>query len=583
MPHATAQLLADHFDTAFAAPDGVKRLRELILALAMQGKLVAQDPNAPPARELRKEIEAEKRRLVKNGKIKGSREGAKTRSEIKPEEIPYQLPKGWEWVRLGDVADYNGRKNIDSDEIAPDIWLLDLEDIEKDTSKIIYRAKYSERQSKSTKSTFEKGDVLYGKLRPYLNKVVVADCDGVCTTEIIPIVPFVGINSDFLKWLLKRPAFLSHVNSLMYGVKMPRLGTEDAIQSVHPLPPLAEQQRIVAKIDQLMARCDELEKLRATRAQKRLDLHAAALKQLLDHAAAPAASPSPVGTGVSSAHVAAPLGASQFLFDNFAELYSVKENVSELRKAILQLAVMGKLVPQDPNDPPARELLKEIELTRRREVAKGKIKASKPLPPIKPEEIPYELPKGWEWVRFGSITSTRLGKMLDKSKNKGTLKPYLRNTNVQWHRFKLDDVKEMKFEDGELEEFKLLPGDLLICEGGEPGRCAIWQHAKSEIYFQKAIHRARGFAGVLPEYLQQCLTNDARSGALSNYFTGATIKHFPGDKLIRYVIPLPPLPEQRRIVAKIDQLMALCDTLDQQIAATTTQQTAILDAVMAGV
>ena len=147
-------------------------------------------------------------------------------------------------------------------------WLLDLEDIEKDTSRIIYRAKYSERLSTSTKSTFQKGDVLYGKLRPYFNKVVVADADGVCTTEIIPIVPSSAIDSQFLRWLLKRPTFLTHVDSLMYGVKMPRLGTDDAVKSIHPLPPLAEQKRIVAKIDQLMARCDELEKLRAERESK---------------------------------------------------------------------------------------------------------------------------------------------------------------------------------------------------------------------------------------------------------------------------------------------------------------------------
>ncbi len=257
-------LLEQHFDIAFAAPDGIKKLRELILTLAMQGKLVPQDPNDQPASELLKDIEAEKRKLVKAGKIREQ----KPLPDIKPEDVPYELPVGWEWVRLGQVSDYNGRKNSTSGEIAVDTWLLDLEDIEKDTSRIIYRAKYSERLSTSTKSTFQKGDVLYGKLRPYLNKVVVADADGVCTTEIIPIVPLSAIDSQFLRGLLKRPTFLTHVDSLMYGVKMPRLGTDDAVKSIHPLPPLAEQKRIVAKIDQLMARCDELEKLRAERESK---------------------------------------------------------------------------------------------------------------------------------------------------------------------------------------------------------------------------------------------------------------------------------------------------------------------------
>ncbi|SFM07571.1 restriction endonuclease subunit S [Nitrosomonas communis] len=182
--------------------------------------------------------------------------------------MPYKLPKGWEWVRLGEITNYNGRKNLRSDEIPPNAWLLDLEDIEKDTSRVIKRAKYSERQSKSTKSTFNKGDILYGKLRPYLNKVIVADNGGVCTTEIVPIVPYIGVDSEFLKWLLKCPSFLAYVNSLMYGVKMPRLGSDGAIMSIHPLPPFSEQHRIITKIDQLMMHCDELEKLRSEREQR---------------------------------------------------------------------------------------------------------------------------------------------------------------------------------------------------------------------------------------------------------------------------------------------------------------------------
>jgi type I restriction enzyme, S subunit len=215
MPDDNA-LLEKHFALAFAAPDGIKKLRELILTLAMQGKLVPQDPSDQPASELLKAIEVEKQRLVKEGKIRQP----KPLPRIKHQDITYALPKEWEWVRLGEVTNYNGRKNINFDEISPETWLLDLEDIEKDTSRIIYRATYSERQSKSTKSTFKKGDVLYGKLRPYLNKVVVADAEGVCTTEIVPIVPLGGVDPQFLRWLLKRPSFLDHVNTLMYGVKM---------------------------------------------------------------------------------------------------------------------------------------------------------------------------------------------------------------------------------------------------------------------------------------------------------------------------------------------------------------------------
>lgn len=204
------------------------------------------------------------------------------------------------------------------------------------------------------------------------------------------------------------------------------------------------------------------------------------------------------------------------LEQHFDTAFAAPDGIARLRELILTLAMQGKLVEQDPNDPPTSELLKEIEREKRasHEGTKTRRGKEKKLPPIKPEEVPYQLPQGWEWVRFGNITSNRLGKMLDKSKNRGNPKPYLRNTNVQWHQFLLDDVKEMKFEDDELDEFRVLPGDLLICEGGEPGRCAIWSDSEIEIYFQKAIHRARPFPCVTSKYLRVCLTNDAGNGEL---------------------------------------------------------------------
>jgi type I restriction enzyme S subunit len=227
---------------------------------------------------------------------------------------------------------------------------------------------------------------------------------------------------------------------------------------------------------------------------------------------------------------------------------------------------MGKLVPQDPNDEPASELLKRIAQERARLAAEGTCKNSKPMPPVGEDERPFALPLRWEWARFGAVAMTRLGKMLDAAKNRGELKPYLRNTNVQWFRFQLDDVKELRLTPEELAEFRLEQGDLLICEGGEPGRCAIWRSDTDEMYFQKALHRARPNGGTLAEYLQIILRQDAVSGALEQYFTGATIKHFPGDKLTAYAIPLPPVKEQHRIVARVDELLALVDRLKADLA-----------------
>jgi len=245
----------DNFGLLADTPDGVRKLRELILQLAVQGRLVPQDPGEEPAAVLLEKIRAEKERLVKEKKIKKS----KPLSLLKENDIPFKLPSSWTWIPLGEVVDYNGALKVSPNEIPDSAWLLDLEYIEKNTSRITQRITFKDKKSKSTKSKFEKGDVLYGKLRPYLNKVVVADEGGYCTTEIIPLRGYYGIFPKYLMYALKRPDFLEYVNSKTYGVKMPRLGTEDGRNALLPLPPFKEQRRIVSKVDQLMALCDELE------------------------------------------------------------------------------------------------------------------------------------------------------------------------------------------------------------------------------------------------------------------------------------------------------------------------------------
>ena len=155
--------------------------------------------------------------------------------------------------------------------------------------------------------------------------------------------------------------------------------------------------------------------------------------------------------------------------------------------------------------------------------------------------------------------------MLDQAKNKGIYRPYLRNTNVQWFAFELDDLKEMRFEEHELDEYRVITGDLVICEGGEPGRCAIWESQTDDMFIQKALHRARPWTGVSPYFLQFCFRVAASNGYLDQFFTGATIKHFSGEKLASYPIPLPPSAEQHRIVAKVDALMALCNQFKTRI------------------
>ena len=262
--------------------------------------------------------------------------------------------------------------------------------------------------------------------------------------------------------------------------------------------------------------------------------------------------------------------------NRFVEAEGTKENlttelnhqlalVKEVRQAYLREAMQGKLARQDSTDEPAAILLEKIKAEKEKLVAEKRIRRDKPLPPINAEEIPFEIPSNWTWCRLGEIAEMCLGKMLDQVKNKGELQPYLRNVNVRWGSFDLSDLKEMRFTEDEEERFSAIYGDLIICEGGEPGRAAIWK-GEQPIKIQKAVHRVRTNKQALQsEYLYYCLLTDATSKRLNEYFTGGGIQHFTGKSLSKYAIPLPPLAEQERIVAKLEKLMKFCDELEANI------------------
>ncbi len=246
-------------------------------------------------------------------------------------------------------------------------------------------------------------------------------------------------------------------------------------------------------------------------------------------------------------------------FDTIAE---APGGIERLRELVLQLAVRGKLVPQDKGDEPAEVLLDRIADEKSRLIKEGKLRIPKPLPLIATGDIPFDVPDQWEWVRLGDIANSRLGKMLDKSKNKGPYRRYLRNANVQWFRFDLSDVLELRLEDAELEECSVKENDLVVCEGGEPGRSAVCGPDVDGMVFQKALHRVRPWCCISTRYLAYLLRCDTWSERINSLFTGATIKHLTGKALATYRVPLPPVSEQYRIVAKIDELMGLIDRLE---------------------
>lgn len=235
----------------------IESLKKSILFDAVQGKLVPQDPSDEPVSELLKRIQAEKEQLFKDSKIKKE----KSLPPITEVEIPFQIPTSWQWVKLGDIVNYGSTGSVEySDSLDKNTWILDLEDIEKGTSKLLVKTRIQKKAFNSTKKCFQKGDVLYGKLRPYLDKVLVADEDGICTTEILPLRAYADSNPFYLRLVLKNPTFLQYVNQLTYGVKMPRLGTDDGRNALIPLPPIAEQRRIVNKVNKLMEFIETIEK-----------------------------------------------------------------------------------------------------------------------------------------------------------------------------------------------------------------------------------------------------------------------------------------------------------------------------------
>jgi len=559
------KLLEKHFDLAFTAPNGVQKLRELILTFAMQGKLVPQDPNDQPASEFLKAIEAEKQRLVKEGKIKQP----KPLPEIKPEEIPYELPNGSEWVRLHNYGVWKSGSTpsrTDSSYYDGDIpWVKSGE---------VKQGRIIKTDETITQKALESccldlnpvGSVLVAMYGANIGDIGVLEIEATTNQAVCACKPYSGIDNIFLSYLLI--SLKQNFISQSAGAAQPNISREKIIHTVVPLPPLAEQRRIVAKIDQLMVRCDELEKLRGDRNQKRITIHTAALNRLL--------------TAKESSDFST---AWRFITQHFGELYSVKENVADLRKAILQLAVMGKLVPQDPKDEPASELLRAIELEKQQLVKEGKIKQHKSLAKIKPEEIPYQVPKEWKWVRLGNycyIFSGNAFKSEDFSSISGAKTIKITNAGVG-ELIETNDFLPERFT-SDYSNYQVRKNDLIlaltrpyISSGLKISICPL-SYDGALLNQRVAAVRPFKFFGFIFLFLSSpCVLNlyQAKfrdSGLQPNLKIG---------DVTDLTVPIPPLAEQHRIVSKVNQLMTLCNQLDHQIDAATSKQNTLLNAVMA--
>lgn len=543
---------------------GIKKLRELILELAVRGKLVPQDINDEPASVLLERIAVEKATLIKEKKIKK----LKPLAEIADDEKGYMLPQGWEWSRLGEIASYGNPFKAEAKIAKPNTWVLELEDIEKETSRLLNKIRFSERKFKSTKNVFEKNDVLYGKLRPYLDKVLVADEAGVCTTEIIPITCLSDLSPCYLRCFLKSPGFIEYANSSTHGMNLPRLGTDKAVAALVSLPPVAEQHRIVAKVDELMLLCDQLEQQTETS----IDAHSTMVEVLL-------------ATLTDSANANELAQNWARVSEHFATLFTTEQSIEALKQTLLQLAVMGKLVPQDPNDEPAAVLLEKIAAEKAQLIKDKKIKKEKPLPPIGDDEKPFELPQGWEWCRLGDLLPQFQNGASSRGDKDGEPTIVLRLADIKNWRVSLKDTRTLPISKSSVERYLLEAGDTLVIRvNGSAdivGRFITCTQNYNAIYCDHFIRMRFFINSFAPEYLSILGSSTVVRDKIANLFIStAGQKTVNQGHLSSILVPLAPIVEQSRIVTKINELMNICDQLKANLQQSQEIQVHLTDALV---
>ena len=482
-----------------------QQLKNAILQEAIEGRLVPQDPNDEPASALLARIRKEKEQLVKAGKLK------KKDLEVKPiseDEIPFEIPESWEWVRVEDVIyppKYGTSNKSLPNGSVPVLRMGNIQDGEIVFDKLVFSNDISDNE----KYNLTNGDLLFNRT----NSAELVGKTGIYRGQrpaiyagyLILLRP-IGIHPDYLNYVLGSSYARSYCKEVKtIGVQQCNINAEKISSFIIPLPPLAEQKRIVAKIEELLPKVEEYGK-----AQDALNKLNAELPE-------------------------------------------------RLKKSILQEAIEGRLVPQDPNDETASVLLDKIQAEKKRLVKEGKLKKKDlEVKPISEDEIPFEIPESWEWVRIESLFNHSSGKQLSAADTEGTLKEYITTSNLYWDRFELDNLKSMYYKDSELERCTAKKGDLLVCEGGDVGRSAIWPY-DYDICLQNHVHRLRPYNECYTRFVYFVIWFYKIIGDIGG--KGIGIKGLSASALKSIVLPIPPLAEQHRIVEKLEQVLGEIDKL----------------------
>jgi type I restriction enzyme S subunit len=556
-----AERLLQHYEQIADAPHAIARLRRFILDLAVRGKLVPQDPADEPASELLKRIAEEKARLLKAGEIRTP----KPLSAVV--YSPFSIPSNWTWSQIAEIGIMSPRND------APDALETSFVPMPLIAAEYGVANRHEVRtwgEIKKGYTHFAEGDVGLAKITPCFENgksTVFRNLTGGIgsgTTELHVVRPLLVV-ADYILLFWKSPQFIETGMPKMTGTAgQKRVPTDYFANSPFPLPPLAEQHRIVAKVDELMALCDGLEAARTERETKRDRLAAASLARLN--------TPDPETFRDDA----------RFALDALPALTARPEQIKPLRQTILNLAVRGKLVPQDPADEPAVELLKRIAKEKASLVRERKVNRGEALPEIDHDQGPFELPGGWTWGRFPELGTFGRGKSKHRPRNNPALfdggEHLMIQTGDVARSRGLIETYTSKYNDfGLAQSFKWPRGTLCITIAANIADSGILSFdacfPDSVVGFIPApiFENARYF-----EYF----VRTAKANLLE--FAPATAqKNINLEILMQVLIPLPPLAEQHRIVAKVDELMALCDQLETSLSSADEARKKLLDALLA--
>ena len=419
-----------------------EQLKASILQYAIQGKLVEQRPEEGTGEELYRQIQAEKQRLIKEGKIKKE----KALPEISEDEFPFEIPESWRWVRWGDLSQsIQYGYNAPAQDVGR-IKMVRISDIQD--GKVLWdTVPYCEiREEEIPTYLLQKNDILFARTggtvgKSYLVKDVPEE--SIYAGYLIRTRYSSLLCPEYMKYFMESLLYWDQLRNGTIATAQPNCNGKTLSKMILPLPPLAEQKRIVAKIEELLLYVDR---------------YAAAYEKL--------------------------------------EQFNAKFP-EDMKKSILQYAIQGKLVEQRPEEGTGEELYQQIQTEKQRLIKEGKIKMEKPLPEISEDEVPFEIPDSWRWCYVGDLFNHNTGKAMNSSAKKtdkpGAIRPFITTSNVYWNSFDFSVVKEMFFSDDEVERCTVTKGDILMCEGGAYfGRTAIWNY-DYDICFQNHVHRLRPY------------------------------------------------------------------------------------------